>query len=98
MRPIDIAALEAVRASPIARALTDEQCRVLAGLVNLRSWQRGDVLAQEGTVDDRIAKWEQTSLTWITGGNERHMTPLPRTVYGPDDWEDASLEMWLEGT
>ena len=23
------------------------------------------------------------------------MTPLPRTVYGPDDWEDASLEQWL---
>jgi hypothetical protein len=24
------------------------------------------------------------------------MTPLPRTVYGPDDWEDATLEQWLE--
>ena len=24
------------------------------------------------------------------------MTPLPRTVYGPPDWEDASLEDWLE--
>ena len=23
------------------------------------------------------------------------MTPLPRTVYGPDDWEDASLDDWL---
>ena len=54
MRPIDLAALEAVRASPIGRALTEEQSRVLAGLVNLRSWQRGDVLAQEGTVDDRL--------------------------------------------
>ena len=54
MRPIDLAVLEAVRASPIARDLTDEQSRVLAGLVNLRSWQRGDVLAQEGTVDDRL--------------------------------------------
>jgi len=54
MRPIDLAVLEAVRASPIARALTEEQSRVLAGLVNLRSWQRGDVLAQEGTVDDRL--------------------------------------------
>jgi len=54
MRPIDLAVLEAVRASPIARALTEDQIRVLAGLVNLRSWQRGDVLAQEGTVDDRL--------------------------------------------
>ena len=24
------------------------------------------------------------------------MTPLPRTVYGPDDWEDATLDEWLE--
>ena len=54
MRPIDLAVLEAVRASPIAQALTEEQIRVLAGLVNLRSWQRGDVLAQEGTIDDRL--------------------------------------------
>jgi len=54
MRPIDLAVLEAVRASPIARALTNEQSHALAGLVNLRSWQRGDVLAQEGTIDDRL--------------------------------------------
>jgi hypothetical protein len=25
------------------------------------------------------------------------MTPLPRTVYGPPDWEDASLDDWLDG-
>ena len=24
------------------------------------------------------------------------MTPLPRTVYGPEAWEDASLDDWLE--
>jgi CRP/FNR family cyclic AMP-dependent transcriptional regulator len=52
--PPDLAVIEALRASPIARALTAEQSQVLAGLVNLRSWQRGDVLAQEGTVDDRL--------------------------------------------
>jgi len=23
------------------------------------------------------------------------MTPLPRTVYGPPDWEEASLSDWL---
>jgi CRP/FNR family cyclic AMP-dependent transcriptional regulator len=52
--PPDLAVTESLRASPIARALTEEQSQVLAGLVNLRSWQRGDVLAQEGTVDDRL--------------------------------------------
>jgi len=34
----------------------------------------------------------------VTGGDTHLMTPLPRTVYGPDDWEDASLEQWLEAT
>ncbi len=29
---------------------------------------------------------------YVTGGDTHLMTPLPRTVYGPDDWEDASLE------
>ena len=23
------------------------------------------------------------------------MTPLPGTVYGPDDWEEANLNDWL---
>ena len=32
----------------------------------------------------------------MTGGDTHLMTPQPGTVYGPDDWEDASLEDWLE--
>jgi hypothetical protein len=24
------------------------------------------------------------------------MTPLPGTVYGPSDWEEADLDDWLE--
>ena len=51
---VDLAVVEALRASPIACGLTAEQSQVLAGLVNLRSWQRGDVLAQEGAIDDRM--------------------------------------------
>ena len=51
---VDLAVVEALRASPIASSLTAEQSQVLAGLVNLRSWQRGDVLAQEGAIDDRM--------------------------------------------
>jgi CRP-like cAMP-binding protein len=51
---VDLAVVEALRTSPIADGLNAEQTQVLAGLVNLRSWQRGDLLAQEGTVDDRM--------------------------------------------
>jgi CRP-like cAMP-binding protein len=54
MSPPDLAVVEALRASPIAQGLGAEQCRSLAGLVDLRSWQRGDVVAQEGEVDDRM--------------------------------------------
>ena len=50
----DPAVLEALRATSLARALTAEQIQVLAGLVSLQSAQRGDVLALEGAVDDRL--------------------------------------------
>lgn len=53
-------------------------------------------LCDEGVADQRIVDWERLSSTFVTGGDTHIMTPLPRTVYGPDDWEDASLEDWLE--
>ena len=52
-------------------------------------------LCDEGTIDDRITAWEQRSAEYVTGGDTHLMTPLPLTVYGPDDWEEASLENWL---
>ena len=50
----DLAVVEALRALPIARGLTAAQIQVLAGLVSNQSSQRGDVLALEGAVDDRL--------------------------------------------
>jgi len=52
-------------------------------------------LSDEGTVDERIVDWERVAADYTVGGASHIMTPLPRTVYGPDDWEDASLEHWL---
>ena len=52
-------------------------------------------LCDEGDVDDRIVQWERRSAEYVTGGDTHVMTPLPRTVYGPPDWEDASLDDWL---
>ncbi len=52
-------------------------------------------LGDEGEPDERILAWERRSADYTTGGATHVMTPLPRTVYGPDDWEDASLEQWL---
>ncbi len=43
-----------VRASPLGRGLSPEQVTVLAGLVALRRYEPREVLAREGTVDDRL--------------------------------------------
>jgi hypothetical protein len=53
-------------------------------------------LCDEGTADDRITAWDHVSASFVTGGDTHIMTPLPRTVYGPPDWEDASLTEWLD--
>ena len=55
-------------------------------------------LCDEGEADDRIVAWERVSAEFVTGGDTNIMTPLPRTVYGPDEWEDATLDQWLEQT
>jgi hypothetical protein len=55
-------------------------------------------LCDEGEADERLVRWDQRSAEWVTGGDTHVMTPLPGTVYGPDDWEEATLEDWLEPT
>lgn len=52
-------------------------------------------LGDDGIADDRFAAWERTAGTYVTGGDAHLMTPLPGTVYGPDDWEAAGLDDWL---
>ena len=60
-----------------------------------RSRDAAHGLCDEAEPDDRLVDWERRSAGWVTGGDTHVMTPLPRTVYGPDDWEDASLDDWL---
>jgi CRP/FNR family cyclic AMP-dependent transcriptional regulator len=45
---------DALRATQLAAELSEEQCRVLAGLVTLRNLKQGEVLAQEGAVDNHL--------------------------------------------
>ena len=52
-------------------------------------------LGDQGEADDRLVVWERQSATFVTGGDTHLMTPLPGTVYGPDDWDEASLDDWL---
>ena len=48
-----------------------------------------------GSSDDRIVYWENKAASFTASGNTHIMTPLPGTVYGPDDWEEANLTAWL---
>ena len=51
--------------------------------------------AERAAADDRLVAWERMSAEWVTGGDTHLMTPMPGTVYGPDDWDEASLSDWL---
>lgn len=52
-------------------------------------------LSDEAEPDERLREWDRISAEFVTGGITQIMTPLPRTVYGPPDWEGAELEDWL---
>ena len=49
----------------------------------------------EVAADARLLAWERMAAAWVTGGDTQLMTPMPGTVYGPDDWDEASLDDWL---
>ena len=53
-------------------------------------------LSDEAEPDERLVAWDAVAAGYVTGGDAHVMTPLPGTVYGPGDWEDASLEDWLD--
>ena len=58
-----------------------------------RDTSRG--LDDTGEDDERLAQWETTAASFTVSGDTHIMTPLPGTVYGPDDWEEADLTAWL---
>ncbi len=55
-------------------------------------------LGDEAEGDARLVAWERTAARYVTGGDTHLMTPQPGTVYGPDDWDEASLTDWLRPT
>ena len=68
----------------------------VGGQTRLRSARDAALgLSDEAEPDDRLVAWERTAAGFVTGGDTHLMTPQPGTVYGPDGWEDASLDDWL---
>ena len=53
-------------------------------------------LGGDGEADERLVAWERTAAALVTGGDTHLMTPMPGTVYGPDEWDEASLDDWLD--
>jgi hypothetical protein len=69
----------------------------VADQARLRAARDGALgLSDEAIPDGRLVDWEQTAARYVTGGETLLMTPQPGTVYGPESWEQASLEDWLE--
>lgn len=48
--------LDALRSTRLASELSDQQCHVLAERVSLRDLKPGEMLAEEGTVDNHIPR------------------------------------------
>ncbi len=48
-----------------------------------------------GNQHEVVVVWEREAATFVTGGDTHLTTPLPGTVYGPADWDEASLDDWL---
>ncbi len=51
---VDEQTFDMVRHSPLAVELTDEQCQVLANIVDVHELKDGDVLIREGHVDNKL--------------------------------------------
>jgi CRP/FNR family transcriptional regulator, cyclic AMP receptor protein len=51
---IDQDKFEALRGTRLADELTEEQCRKLAQLVTVQDLKQGEILAREGTIDNRL--------------------------------------------
>ncbi len=62
MNPPDAVLLQAVKASRLAEGLNDEQVAVLAGVLTLQPVQAHEVLAREGSTDNRLYAIVQGSL------------------------------------
>ena len=53
-------------------------------------------LDDTGDEDRRLSENQQLLSSYAVSGDTQLMTPLPGTVYGPSDWEEADEQDWYE--
>ena len=85
---------DAVRNCPLAAGLSQQQVEVLAGLVGSETVHAGEVLASEGTVDDRLVVVVDGTLDVV-----RHRGTPDQTVLATLRVGDLAHELgFLDGT
>lgn len=84
---------EALRASKLAAELTDQQCRLLAGAMELRALKEGDVLVQEGQADEHFYLIVGGVLGVVKGAG----TPESVTLNTLSAGDFAGELSWLDG-
>ena len=90
----DLPLQDAVRASPLAAGLAQQQVDVLARLMSKESLAAGEVLAREGTVDDRLVVVAAGTIDVV-----RHRGTPDETVLATLRAGDLAHELgFLDGT
>jgi CRP-like cAMP-binding protein len=85
---------DAVRASPLAAGLSQQQVETLTGLVEREAFAAGEVLAREGTVDDRLVVIVDGTFDVV-----RHRATPQETVLATLRAGDLAHELgFLDGT
>src|SRR5215217_196589 len=94
MNAREISLHEAVRTSPLAAGLSQQQIEVLAGLIGRETFAAGEVIAREGTVDDRLVVVVDGTLDVV-----RHRGTPDETVLATLRTGDLAHELgFLDGT
>jgi CRP/FNR family cyclic AMP-dependent transcriptional regulator len=94
MNTREISLHEAVRTSPLGAGLSQQQVEVLAGLVRREAFDAGEVIAREGTVDDRLVIVVDGTLDVV-----RHRGTPAETVLATLRAGDLAHELgFLDGT
>jgi len=53
-------------------------------------------LDDAGEEDERLVENLNLLSSYVVSGDTQLMTPLPGTVYGPSDWEEANEQDWYK--
>jgi CRP-like cAMP-binding protein len=89
----DTTLLETLRASKLAAELTEDECNMLAGAMELRRLKTGDVLVQEGQADEHFYLIVKGVLGVVKGAGTADQVTINTLAAG----DFAGELSWLDG-